>query len=64
MAYWDEEEAVSIGSKFFQVRYFKKAGKMQISTTSENNGEKTRKQVVLNKYVIDRLKEFMAKEVE
>jgi len=38
---------------------------MQIQTISEDDsGNKTRKTVVLNKYVIDRLKEFFAKEVE
>jgi len=65
MAYWDEETPIGIGSKFFSVNYYKNAGKMQIQTTSEDdNGNKTRKTVVLNKYVIDRLKEFFAKEVE
>lgn len=65
MAYWDEETAKEIGSKYFSVRYFPKAGKMQISTTQEkDDGEKVKKLVVLNKYVIDRLKEFFAKEVE
>ena len=65
VAYWNQEEPITAGSKGVQIRYFKQAGKLQINTKFEKqDGTVDRKNITLDAYTINKLKELLVNNVE
>ena len=63
--YWEQEEPITAGSKGVQIRYFKQAGKLQINTKFEKqDGTVDRKNITLDAYTINKLKELLVNNVE
>lgn len=63
--YWETEEPITTGSKGVSIRYFKNAGKLQINTKFEKqDGNVDRKNITLDAYTINKLKELLVNNVE